>query len=155
MKHEHSPQGRIYLDLDGVIYPIAQAPENDPDIEQLHAYEWWRKSVVDRLGKLGAEIVLASSWGEAFMKSTIRSPELHSIRALNEKAIARDSKITVIQQDLELHPVEQVVWIDDAINDDAMQQLRKSANEPLVIIPEKSVGLTLDDLVTIDAYLRK
>lgn len=146
---------RIYLDLDGVVYPVTPLPEGDTDIEQLHALEWWRTSVVEKLGSFGAEIVLSSSWGEAFMRGTAKSPRemLKPTRALSERVIMETSKIDVIVADLAAYPVGRAIWIEDEMTENDSRRFKMAAEQPLAITPEKTIGLTPEELRTIEEFL--
>jgi len=157
MTKESIAQGRIYLDLDGVIYPIARAPESDPDVDQLHAREWWRVSVTHKLGHLGVEVVLSSSWGEAFLRSKLKSPRdiLRVDRVLSESDIMNESKLAAIQKDVREHPIAKVAWVDDDITDRMAWRFNEMVQESLVVTPKGNVGLTLDDMATLETFFKR
>lgn len=153
-------QPRLYLDLDGVIYPIGSAPEGDSDVAMLHKREWWRPSVTRRIGSLGVEVVMSSSWGEGFIETSpeIASPldDLRPVRALNEKRIYESgSKIGVIEEDMCNHPVEAAIWIDDEVTLAAAARFGQLATHTLVIVPRRREGLRSEHLDTVESFMRR
>lgn len=148
---------RLYLDLDGVVFPIAPASRNDPDIEVLHQREWWRKSVVQRLGSLGVELVIASNWGTAFVgrRHGIGSPlhDLKPTRALDEGALSRSkTKLDLIAKDIAVNPVDVAVWVDDRIGAKDGSRFSSLVGKSKVIKPNKFVGLLSDDVDAIEKF---
>lgn len=150
---------RIYLDLDGVIYPIRPLYESDvdrEDVDMLHDHEWWRKSIVHRLGGLGAEIVMSSSWGVSFMSQTRRQSPLHVLtptRALEIGPLFEGdlSKEEAVIADLRKDPVP-FVWIDDHLDQDMIDAVKSSISSSvpgLYVAPYKMQGLTHDEVTAI------
>jgi hypothetical protein len=150
-------KARIYLDLDGVIYPIRPLYESKVDLEdvdQLHDHEWWRKSIVERLGSLGIEIVMSSSWGEIFMKRTpTASPRevINPARALST-GYGGLPKEEAVAQDLINDPAP-FIWIDDHLNQGMVDIVRNSIPSSisgLYVAPYKMQGLTHDEITAIE-----
>lgn len=148
---------RIYLDLDGVIYPIRPLYESEvdlDDVDQLHDHEWWRKSIVERLGNLGVEIVMSSSWGEIFMKRTpLASPRevIGPVRSLST-GYGGLPKEEAIVEDLMDDPVP-FIWIDDHLNQamiDTVKNAIPSSVPGLYVAPYKMQGLTHDEITAIE-----
>lgn len=157
LDHDDQPQVRAYIDLDGVIYPIYRLDNDtpdDPDIDKRHNFEWWRKSVVTRLGRLATENVLASSWGRSFVNSSsaFKSPKaaLSPARALDTSAM---SKQEAVLQDLNNDP-KPFVWIEDDLNKSMIDYIKNGLNHPvpgLFVKPYDKQGLTNQELDAIEA----
>ena len=153
-------RARLYLDLDGVIYPIRRFSETegiDPeDVDMLHEqadYEWWRKSVSRRLASLGMEIVMASSWGVSFMRQEQRRSPLRAIgptRALETGLHL--SKEEAVANDLMNDPAP-FVWIDDDLDDEMIGYVKEripSDLPGLYVKTYKMQGLTHDEITAIE-----
>jgi hypothetical protein len=151
---------RIYLDLDGVIYPIAPLYETDvdqEDVDMLHEHEWWRKSIVQRLGNLSVEVVMASSWGVSFMKQELRQSPLNIIkptRALEIGPLFEGdlSKEEAVALDIKADPAP-FIWIDDHLNEDIINAVKTSIPRGipgLYVRPHKMQGLTHGEITAIE-----
>lgn len=166
---EAQPRTRLYLDLDGVIYPIAPLYEtanidyddpdyDNPDVDKLHDREWWRKSIVNRLGGMGVEVVMASSWGEMFLGSTMHSPKdiLAPTRALHIDR--QTSKAQAVAADLIADPAP-FVWVDDHLTPSMIDHVRQSTREDLpglFVKTDSDQGLTGPELDAIEqAFVRQ
>lgn len=128
---------RLYLDIDGVVYPIKSLGDSygidESDVDMLHEREWWHKSLVKRLGSMGVDIVMASSWGRMFLGSVIYSPKevIGATRALYIDS--KMPKVEAVKQDLINDPAP-FIWIDDDLTPDMIDQVRAA-------IPENTPGL--------------
>lgn len=152
--NENSSKIRLYLDLDGVIFPVHRLDDNmpdNPDIDKLHNLEWWRKSVVNKIGQMGVEVVMSSSWGQAFMNSVIKSPKesLSPSRSLNTQTT---SKKEVVLNDLnsDLTPF---IWIDDDLTQPMIDYVNDGLIERtpgLFVKPDRQQGLTMEELNAIE-----
>lgn len=148
---------RMYLDLDGVVYPIAPLDEVDvdrTDVAMLHEREWWRNSVVRRLGAMGLDVVMASSWGGSFMDGTIASPRKalapHRALAVHDYP----SKAEAVIDDLSRDPVP-FVWIDDDMTPATVQAVKRATDAPGVFVkPYSRTGLTGNELDAIEDTVR-
>lgn len=149
---------RMYLDLDGVVFPLtplSRARGVDHDgIDKLHDHEWWRKSITDRIGQLGIEVVISSSWGEAFMGGVLHSPResLGVARAL--PVDLRTSKVEAIYNDLLERPAPYVV-IDDDITGTWKERLSSLDTPGIFVVPNGQQGLTDGELDMIEQWLQR
>lgn len=98
-----------------VLYKLWNHSQNYLIESILISMEWWCTPVVEKLGSFGAEIVLSSSWGEAFMRGAAKSPReiLKPTRALSERVIMETSKIDAIVADLAAYLAGRAVWAED------------------------------------------
>lgn len=160
---EDQPKTRLYLDLDGVVYPIdalydaVNVDYDDADIDKLHDREWWRKSIVNRLGSMGVEVVLASSWGRMFLGSVMHSPK-ESIAATRALYVDMNiSKADAVASDLAADPVP-FVWIDDCLTPDMINQVKAAIPEDipgLYVKTHSDQGLTSQELDAIEQMFVK
>ena len=159
-------KARLYLDLDGVIYPIRPLYEetnvDSEDVGQLHEHEWWRKSISRRLASLGVEIVMASSWGVSFMQQEMRMSPLQEIKPTRALAIGPlfegdPSKEEAVAKDLVNDPVP-FIWIDDHLNQEMIDTVKESipSSVPgLYVKTYKMQGLTHDEITAIEKTFLK
>jgi hypothetical protein len=149
---------RIYLDLDGVIFPLTpldQANVAEEDVEQLHNLEWWRRDVVERLGTMGVEIVLASSWGDEFFSGSIEPSPRRVLQPVRALAITTHlSKTEAIVNDLEASPA-QFSWIEDGLTRSMVERVKTATrlrSKGSYIQPNSKTGLTMAEVEVLQQY---
>ena len=151
---------RLYLDIDGVVYPIKSLGDSygidESDVDMLHSHEWWRKSIVKRLGSMGVEVVMASSWGTMFLGSVMYSPKeiIGSTRALHIDN--KTPKAEAVKQDLIERPAP-FIWIDDDLTQDMIDQVKAAVPDlpSLYVKTHSDQGLTIQELDAIEELFIK
>jgi len=168
----------IYLDIDGVIFPFSargfEKIENIEDTKWVERFEFYRPSVVRRLGSLSARIVLSSSRGiSTLINSHYREllDELHVVGALSIDAfnpadpnLKLDTIIRHKQGALDAfrhksqhtqHIGTKTIWIDDQAGDITEEYPSSTLQDAsfATVAPNRYIGLDHDHLDYIEAFI--
>ena len=168
----------LYLDIDGVIFPLSGREKNFDhgvnDIVWVEEHEFYRPSIVKRLGGLSTRIVLSSSRGVATLVDPAYKDlfdELNVAGVLSVHAwepANPDHKLDAIvrhqkgihnafrRRNFDASPIgTKLIWIDDdagKVKDSASIDTLNSESL-LSVVPDSYFGLTHQHIDDIEAFI--
>jgi len=169
----------LYLDIDGVIFPLSGRKEGVEhganDIVWVEKHEFYRPSIVKRLGELSTRIVLSSSRGVATLvdpayKNLLDELNVAGVLSVHAWEPANpDHKLDAIirhqngthnafkRRKFDASPIgSKLIWVDDDANkiniDTPLDRL--SSKSFLTVVPDAYSGLTHQHVDTIESFIK-
>jgi hypothetical protein len=149
---------RLYLDVDGVILPSGkfETTKFPFEMECVNDIIYFPPEVITRLGATGCDLVWCTSWKESELDNelTPHFTELNNGRTIRPEGITRvDNKFKAIMKD-QIESPSPFIWVDDRITDKLRNKVatRFAVTKHQIVIPNKTIGLSLADLEQIEAF---
>lgn len=164
MSHSKLSGSIMYLDADGVLFPyrLVEIPSLYGGKPELYnkSIEYCDPDISRALASLAVEIVIASSRQQTFMRQfDYLAQQLGAKRAVDIDPV--ESADIRLKRDAVLRDYEQhnkpFIWVDDhipALGEDAKKEIEERYNS-LLIAPEGMVGLTLNEIETINKFISR
>lgn len=150
----------LFLDIDGTFSP-PQMGEEQQEVARVEGFEWIERRcgwyieaasyLVDFLRETDIPVTMLSTWGE----SAALIPKNFEFEAgnlvMDQEPGGIEGKFEAVKGYHRVHPGEKIVWADDMIEDEMVEECERLGIT--TIVPDKDRGLTQEDVEKIKSVL--